>query len=384
MTGAGRTGDGTRVVRAGLPPPVDGTPLAGSPVLAATYHLAGEPAGGFQYGRYSNPTWSALERALVALEGDGHDGTGVPAEVVVFASGMAAVSAVLLSVLRPGDVLVLASDGYYTVRQLADGLLTELGVEVRTLPTGGTGAGDVLAGATLLWLETPSNPGLDVCDIAALSDRAHAAGALVAVDNTTCTALGQQPLLLGADLSVASDTKALTGHSDLVLGHVATLDAALAERLRTWRRTTGAVPGPFEAWLAHRSLATLDLRLARQAANALAAVELLVAHPLARDVRHPWWPADPSYPLTSRQTRRGAGLVCFALPDAGAAQRFLSAARLVVETTSFGGVQTTGERRMRWGGDALPEGFVRLSLGCEDPADLLADLSQALDAAAGD
>jgi cystathionine gamma-lyase len=372
------TGDGTRAVRAGLPPAADGTPLAGSPVLASTYHLAGEPGGGHQYGRYSNPTWTALEQALAELEGG-----GPPAQAVVFASGMAAVSAVLLAVLRPGDVLVLPSDGYYTVRQLADGLLPSLGVEVRSLPTGAP-VGDALAGATLLWLETPSNPGLDVCDIAALSAQAHAAGALVAVDNTTCTPLGQQPLLLGADLSVASDTKALTGHSDVVLGHVATLDPALADRLRTWRRTTGAVPGPFEAWLAHRSLATLDLRLARQASNALAAVELLAAHPAATDVRHPWWPGDPAYALTSRQTRRGAGLVCFTLPDAAAAQRFLSAARLVVETTSFGGVQTSGERRARWGGDALPEGFVRLSLGCEDPADLLADLAQALNAAAGD
>ena len=371
------TGDGTRVVRAGMPPAVDGSPLAGSPVLASTYHLAGDPTGEHQYGRYSNPTWTALEQALGELEGGDQ-----PAHVSVFASGMAAVSAVLLSVLRPGDVLVLPSDGYYTVRSLAAGLLTELGVEIRTLATGGQAA-DVLAGATLLWLETPTNPGLDVCDVAALSAQAHAAGALVAVDNTTCTPLGQQPLLLGADLSVASDTKALTGHSDLLLGHVATLDAALADRLRTWRHTTGAVPGPFEAWLAHRSLATLDLRLARQAANALAVVELLAAHPLVTGVRHPWWPADPAYSLTSRQTRRGAGLVCFALPDAEAAQRFLAAARLVVETTSFGGVQTSGERRARWGGDVLPEGFVRLSLGCEDPADLRADLALALDAAAG-
>ena len=370
------TGDGSRVVRAGLPPAVDGNPLAGSPVLASTYHLAGEPAGDHQYGRYSNPTWTALEQALSELEtGD------QPCHVALFASGMAAVSAVLLSVLRPGDVLVLPSDGYYTVRRLADGALAELGVDVRTLPTGGGGAAAALAGATLLWLETPSNPGLDVCDVAALSALAHAAGALVAVDNTTCTPLGQQPLLLGADLSVASDTKALTGHSDLLLGHVATRDPALADRIRTWRRTTGAVPGPFEAWLAHRSLATLDLRLARQAANALAAVELLAAHPLVTDVRHPWWPADPAYALTSRQTRRGAGLVCFTLPDAAAAQRFLSAARLVVEATSFGGVQTSGERRARWGGDALPDGLVRLSLGIEDPDDLRADLAQALDAA---
>lgn len=384
--GDGTRGDGTRVVHAGQPPAVDGSPLVPSPVLAATYHLAGEPAGEHQYGRYNNPTWTALEQALGELEGAG-------AEAVVFASGMAAVSAVLLSVLRPGDVLVLPSDGYYTVRRLADGLLTETGVQVRTLATrdlatrdlatGGTLLPAALDGARLLWLETPSNPGLDACDIAGLSARAHAAGALVAVDNTTCTPLGQQPLQLGADFSVASDTKALTGHSDLVLGHVAARDPQLAERVRSWRHTTGAVPGPFEAWLAHRSLATLDLRLARQAANALAAADLLAASPLVTDVRHPWRPSDPAYAVTALQTRRGAGLVCFTLPDADAAQRFLTAARLVAEATSFGGVRSSAERRARWGGDALPAGFVRLSLGCEDTDDLLADLAQALVVAAG-
>jgi cystathionine gamma-lyase len=368
------SGDGTRVVHAGLPAASDGSPLGPGPVLASTYHLSGEPSGGYQYGRYSNPTWTALEQALGELEGG---------QATVFASGMAAVSAVLLSVLRPGDVLVLPSDGYYTVRDLADGLLTELGVQVRALSTPGQVPPDALAGARLLWLETPSNPALDVWDIAQLSAAASAAGALVAVDNTACTPLGQQPLALGADLSVGSDTKALTGHSDLVLGHVAVHDPELADDLRRWRRITGAVPGPFEAWLAHRSLATLDLRLERQARNALAVADLLAAHPLVSDVRHPWRPADPAFALTARQTRRGAGLVCFTLPDADAAQRFLSAAQLVAEATSFGGVHSSAERRARWGGDALPAGFVRLSLGCEDTADLLADLAQALGAADG-
>jgi cystathionine gamma-lyase len=365
-------GDGTRAVHAGLPPAADGAPLGPSPVFASTYHLAGEPAGDYQYGRDSNPSWAGLEQALGDLE---------QGEAVLFASGMAAVSAVLLTVLRPGGVLVLPTDGYYAMRRLAAGLLTELGVEVREVPTASTTHADALDGATLLWLETPSNPGLDVCDVAALSAAAHDAGALVAVDNTTCTPLAQQPLVLGADYSVASDTKALTGHSDLVLGHVAARDPARAEALRAWRKVSGAVPGPFEAWLAHRSLATLDLRLARQAENALALSELLAAHPATSEVRHPWRPGDPSYALTARQTRRGVGLVTFGLADGPTADRFLGALRLVAETTSFGGLHSTAERRARWGGDVIAEGVVRFSCGCEDTADLLADVTQALEQA---
>lgn len=139
-----------------------------------------------------------------------------------------------------------------------------------------------------MWLESPSNPKLDVCDIAAICATAHQAGATVAVDNTTATPLGQQPLALGADYSVASDTKGLTGHSDLVLGHVACSDADRAAAVRTWRSSTCSVPGVFEAWLAHRSLMTLDLRLARQAANASALADLLRSHAAVGEVRHRW------------------------------------------------------------------------------------------------
>jgi cystathionine gamma-lyase len=163
-----------------------------------------------------------------------------------------------------GDVAVLPSDNYYTARVLAQGYFTQMGVHVHLAPTAGNAQQQYLHGARLLWLESPSNPGLEVCDIATLVSAAHDAGALVAVDNTTPTVLGQCPLALGADFSVASDTKALTGHADLILGHVAARDQAWAERLHAWRTQIGAVPGPMEVWLAHRSLATLDLRLERQ------------------------------------------------------------------------------------------------------------------------
>jgi cystathionine gamma-lyase len=366
----GDLGDGTRAIHAGLPTAVDGTPLLNSPVFGSTYHLAGEPAGPYQYGRLTNPTWTAWEAALAELEGG-------PA--VAFASGIAAVTAVLLSVLRPGDTLVMSTGCYYATRRLAQGLLTEIGVEVRLVPDAEVGRH--LEGVTLVWLETPSNPKLDVCDISAISVLTHAAGGLVAVDNTTATALGQQPLALGADYSVASDTKGLTGHSDLVLGHVACRDVGRADAVRTFRSSTGSVPGVFEAWLAHRSLMTLDLRLSRQATNALALAELLRAHEAVGEVRYPWLAGDPSHEIAARQMRRPMGLVSFTLADEATAERFLTALKIVAVATSFGGLHSSAERRARWGGDDVAPGFIRFSCGGEDTADLVADVSQALAAA---
>lgn len=365
-----KLGDGTRAIHSGMPGGGDGSPLVRSPVFASTYHLTGEPHGPYQYGRLTNPTWTAWEAALGELEAG---------EVVSFSSGIAAVSAVLLSLLRPGDVLVMADDCYYATRRLAQGILAEIGVEVRLMPSVGLGAH--LDGAKLVWLESPSNPKLDVSDIAALSTAAHAVGAAVAVDNTTATALGQQPLVLGADYSVASDTKALAGHSDLVLGHVACHDAARADAIRTWRSSTGGVPGVFEAWLAHRSLMTLDLRLARQGSNALALAQALATHDAVVSVRYPWLPGDPSYDVAVNQMRRPGGLVSFTLADEAVAERFLAALRIVAVATSFGGLHSTAERRARWGGDDVPGGFIRFSCGGEDTADLVADVTQALDAA---
>jgi cystathionine gamma-lyase len=294
---------------------------------------------------------------------------------------MAGVAAVFGVVLRPGDVLVLPSDSYYTSRVLADGYCAQMGVQVRLAPTAGNAQQQHLQGATLLWLETPSNPGLEVCDIAALVAAAHAVGVLVAVDNTTPTVLGQCPLALGADFCVASDTKALTGHSDLILGHVAVRDQAWAERLRAWRTQMGAIAGPMEVWLAHRALATLDLRLERQCHNALAVAQLLAAHAGVTRVRYPGLPTDPAHAIAQRQMRRFGPVVSFVLANRQRAETFLHATQLVYEATSFGGIHTTAERRARWGGDVIPDGFIRLSAGCEDTEDLLADIAQALDTA---
>ncbi|MEU9315639.1 cystathionine gamma-lyase [Streptomyces sp. NPDC048295] len=370
-------GDGTRAVRAGLPEPEQFEPTLPGPVFAAHFHLSGEPTGPYTYGRDTNPTWTHLERAIGELEAPGE-----PVETTVFASGMAAISAVLLSQARTGDVVVLPDDGYQALPLVRE-QLEAYGVEVRTAPTGGDAQLAVLDGARLLWIESPSNPGLDVCDIRRLVEAAHSAGALVAVDNTLATPLGQRPLELGADFSVASDTKGMTGHGDILLGHVTCRDPEPAAAVRRWRKVVGAIPGPMEAWLAHRSLATLELRIDRQCATALTLAETLGKRPEVTGLRYPGLPTDPSYPKAVRQMRRFGSVVSFVLPDRERAERFLTELRLVEDATSFGGVRSTAERRARWGGDAVPEGFIRFSVGAENPADLVADVERALDAALG-
>jgi cystathionine gamma-lyase len=371
VTGAGPGGLGpsTRAVRAGLPPAERGQPLRPGPVPAAIFHLGGPGDGTDGYGRVDNPTWRGYERALGELEGG---------DALVFSSGLAALTAVLLTALGPGDTVVVPSDGYYLARRFVTERLVPQGIRAREVPTAAPLTDADVAGATLVLLESPSNPWLDVRDLRAAADLAHAAGATVAVDNTAATPLGQFPLALGADYSICSDTKATTGHGDLVLGHVAVADPALLAALTGWRGMTGAVPGPLEVWLAHRSLATLQLRLTRQSDNALALATALRDHPAVSEVRYPGLPSDPGHEVAARQMSCFGGLVTFLLPSAGAVAAFLAASRLVTEATSFGDLHTTADRRARWG-DPVPPGLVRMSAGIEDAADLVADVRAALD-----
>jgi cystathionine gamma-lyase len=358
-------GPSTRTIRAGVPEGGQGEPLLPGPTLAAPFHLRGDAdASPYGYGRDANPTWTHLETALGELDGG---------RSVVFPSGMAAVTAVLMTTLRAGDVLVGCGDGYPGLRALAADPLEGLGVEVRLVPTPELPA--AIEGAKLVWAETPSNPKLDLLDIAALADAAHTAGARLAVDNTVATPLGQQPLALGADFAMLSGTKSLTGHSDMLLGNVTVADGELARRLVDWRTHSGSILGGFEAWLAHRSLATLGLRLERSSANAAALAAMLEARHDVSGVTH------PRGDLAERQMTFTGPLVSFSLESAERAQRFLDGCRLVTEATSFGGVHSTAERRARWGTDDVSEGFIRFSAGCEDEADLLADVAAALDAA---
>jgi cystathionine gamma-lyase len=350
-----------------------GDPLLPGPVFATGYHLSGDDLAVTPYGyaRYANPTWTALEGALGELE---------DAEALVFASGSAAIAAVMCATLNAGDAVVVPGDGYPAARTIA-AELTRLGVEAREVPTDTEAIAHAAKGAALVLVETPSNPLLDVVDVGAVAAATKEHGARLVVDNTLVTPLGQRPLDLGADATVLSGSKHLTGHSDLLLGSVATRDPELLGAVGRWRNGTGAVLGPFEAWLAHRSLATLDVRLERQCANARALAELLAARADVEEVRYPGLPGDRSHPLAARQMTRFGSVVSFDLGTAQRANAFLQATDRVTEATSFGGVRTTAERRARWGIDAVSPGLVRLSVGIEDLADLSADVARALDAA---
>ena len=363
-------GDSTRVVRAGLPKVRQGEPFLPGPVFAAPFHFSGEPEdSAFVYGRYGNPTWEHYEHALGSLE---------RAEAVLFPSGMAAVAALLLTELRPGSVLAVDSSCYLNVRRFAAAYLEDNEVEVRLAPASDL-AGS-LEGATMLWLESPSNPKLEVYDIAALAEAAQRQGALTVVDNTTAGPLLQRPLDLGAGAVMTSATKQITGHADLVLGYVTTRDPERAQRLRDWRRNSGSIPGPFEAWLAHRSLPTLSLRVKRGCANAQAVAALIAGRDDVAAVRYPGLASDPGHEVARRQMHGYGMVVSFDLGSRERAKRFLAAAELIADATSFGGVHSTAERRARWRGDDVSEGFVRLSAGVEDTADLVADVARALDA----
>jgi cystathionine gamma-lyase len=379
--------DSTRIIRSTLTPAVAGEPLHAGPVFVGPYHAPGDISGSqYCYARSHNPTWTDLEQAIAQIESgqfaESHPSAGEPytASALIFASGMAACSAVFGALLRPGDIAVMPTNSYYTARMLMREYFAEMGIVLRFAPTANDAQGDHLEGATLLWIETPSNPTMDIADIAALSRRAHRAGALVAVDNTTPTALGQRPLALGADLSVASDTKSMTGHSDLLLGHVAVRDSELHAKIDRWRTLTGGIVGPMEAWLALRSIATLPLRLERCCDNAQRIAGYLATRTDVVDsVLYPGLPTHPGHALAARQMRYFGPVLSFVLRDRAAAETFLTNARLVTDATSFGGISTTAERRARWGGDAVSDGFIRLSAGCEAIEDLLADIAHALD-----
>ena len=336
--------------------------------MASMFHLPGDPAGFRQYGRYDNPTWEATEEALGHLE---------DAPCVAFPSGMGAISAVFMATLKAGDRILAPSDGYYTTRLFADRFLKAFGVEMDTRPTRSFSDGG-FAGYRLVFVETPSNPGLDICDIAGISGAAKAAGALVVADNTTMTPLGQRPLDLGADVVVSADTKAVNGHSDALFGHVATRNASVLAALKEWRKLSGAIPGPFEAWQVHRGLETLDVRFERMCASAQVVAERLAGRGVA--TVYPGLEDHPSHNLARRQMRRFGFLIGLTLPNAETAEAFINSCPLIQPATSFGGTHTSAELRARWG-DAVAPGFVRLSVGCEPVEELWKAIESALDSA---
>ncbi|OPX06774.1 cystathionine gamma-lyase [Mycobacterium sp. AT1] len=364
----GQYGDSTRSVKAAASQHVPGQPVASPPVPVSAYHLSADESQPMDtYGRSSNPTWRQLESALAELEG--------ATSALSFGSGMAAITAVLRVVVKPGMTLVVPADGYYQVRLYATEYLAPLGVTVREVS-----AADMCAAAEsadVVMAETPVNPTLDVVDLHALGIICRSRGATLVVDNTAPTPLGQQPLSLGADLVVASATKALSGHSDLLAGYVASCHAEVMAAVERERLLAGAILGPFEAWLALRSLGSAGLRFERQCHNALAMSLMLRDHPAVRSVRYPGLPEDPAHAVACTQMRRFGGLVSFELADATAVHRLVERSALVVSATSFGGLHTSVDRRARWG-DPVADGFVRMSLGIEDTDDLIADITAAL------
>lgn len=345
-----------------------GDPVAAPIVPASVYMLPGTIDVPHQYGRFSNPTWSALEEALSVLE---------DAETVIFPSGMAAIASVFTAHLHPGDRLLLPADGYWTTRAYAEKYLAPIGVEIEHCPTSLYGERD-LSGFAMIFIETPSNPGLDIGDIADIAARAKATGALVVADNTTATPLGQRPLDLGADIVLASDTKHIAGHSDVLAGHVAARRPDLIGPVRDWRKFFGAIPSPFDASLVYRGLKTFELRFDRMCSTAGLLAQRLSEHRAVSAVRYPGLESHPGHQLARRQMARFGSVLGLTFADAAAAERFIAETRFIVPATSFGGVHTSAERRARWGDD-VAEGYVRLSVGCEPAEALWADFAAVLD-----
>ncbi len=342
----------TLAVHAGRPPKEPDQPLNEPLTMASTYVAGGER----EYGRYGNPTWAAFETALGALEGG---------RCLAFSSGMAAVTTVL-DLVGAGGTVVMPRHAYLgSIGYLAD-LESRGRASSRLVDVGDPGALEAACeGAALVWLESPSNPTMEVVDLAAVTRVAHAAGAHVVVDNTFATPVLQRPLEHGVDLVVHSATKYLAGHSDALIGALVTRDDELLEVLKKRRDLAGAVPGTLEAWLALRGLRTVHLRVERAQANARTLVERLREHPAVDEVRYPGF----------------GGMIAAVVGSALAGDLLVRQTRLWVHATSLGGVESTLERRRRWSGEpvTVPEGLVRLSVGVEDVEDLWADLSRALD-----
>jgi len=342
----------TSAITAGRPDAAPDASLNPPLIISSTYH-AGGPVG---YGRYGNESWSALEAAIGELEGGA---------TLSFSSGMAAVSAVF-SILPIGAPVVASNQGYSGVMGLLNQFHASGRLEVRFVEI--TNTEEVIAamrGAALVWLESPTNPCLDIADLPALITAAKKLGIGVAVDNTFATPLVQKPLSMGADIVMHSVTKYLSGHSDVVLGSLSTNDEALLKRLEESRRLNGSIPGPFEAWLAVRGIRSFPVRFRAAENNAKNLVTRITQHPKVTKVRYPGFGAVISFEVdgTAEETQK----VC-------------ESSLLITHATSLGGIESLWERRRRWAleSPSVPEQLIRLSVGCEHVDDLWEDIQQAL------
>ena len=342
----------TSAITAGRPEVAPDASLNPPIVFSSTYH-AGGPVG---YGRYGNESWSALEAAISELEGG---------QTLSFSSGMAAISAVF-SILPIGAPVVASNQGYSGTMSLLNQHHASGRLEVRFVDI--TNTEEVVAaikGAALLWLESPTNPCLDVADLPALIAAAKKQTIGVGVDNTFATPMVQTPLAMGADIVMHSVTKFLAGHSDVVLGSLSISDSALFKRLEESRRLNGSIPGPFEAWLALRGIRTFPVRFRAAEINAKTLVTRLQQHAKVTKVRYPGFGAVISFEIDG---------------NADNAEKVCESSRLITHATSLGGVESLWERRRRWAAESpsVPEQLIRLSVGCEHVDDIWQDIEQAL------
>lgn len=377
-----RLGFATKAIHAGYrPDPATGA--VNAPIYASSTFAqdgVGGLRGGFEYARTGNPTRAALEAVLAAVE-EGRFGRA-------FSAGMAATDCALRAVLRPGDHIVIPDDAYGGTFRLIDKVFREWGVHHTPvhLPDLAAVRAAITADTRMIWVETPTNPLLSIADIVAISEIGHAAGATVLVDNTFASPALQQPLTLGADVVLHSTTKYIGGHSDVVGGALVTNSEELDAKFAFLQNGAGAVPGPFDAYLTMRGLKTLELRMHRHCDNAAQVAAFLAGHPAVSQVLYPGLATHPGHAVAARQMRGFGGMVSVRMHGgADAARKLCSRTEIFILAESLGGVESLIEHpgamtHASTAGSQLevPDDLVRLSVGIEDPVDLLADLREAL------
>lgn len=360
----------TRAITSGRPPRQGDSPLNSYISLNSTF-TAGGPIG---YGRYGNDTWSATEDAISSLEGG---------RSLIFSSGMAAITAVF-SILPWGARVVASHEGYSGTMILLKQYNDSGRFKVSLVDIAKTE--EVLAqlpGTDLLWLESPTNPGLDVAELPQIISAAKAANILVAVDNTFATALTQRPLEMGADIVMNSVTKFLSGHSDVLMGSLSIESAELFTSLEVARKLNGSIAGPFEAWLALRGIRTFPLRFTQSCKSAQELAQRLSKHPKVSRVRYPGLATDSQYERAKKFMSTFGAVLSFEISgSADDADRVCDSSTIITHATSLGGVESLWERRRRWPSESpsVPENLIRLSVGCEDVDDLWEDIQRALSA----
>lgn len=375
-------GFATRAIHAGFRPDPQ-TGAVNAPIYASSTFAqdgVGGLRGGFEYARTGNPTRAALERVLAAVEDGGYGRA--------FSSGMAASDCALRSVLLPGDHIVIPDDAYGGTFRLIDKVFREWGVDHTPVHLADVDAvrAAVTASTRMIWVETPTNPLLSIADIAAIAEIGHAAGATVLVDNTFASPALQQPLNLGADIVLHSTTKYIGGHSDVVGGALVTNSEELDAKFAFIQNGAGGVPGPFDAYLTMRGLKTLELRMQKHSDNAAKVAEFLTEHAAISQVLYPGLPTHAGHDVAARQMRGFGGMVSVRMAGgADAARKLCSRTEIFILAESLGGVESLIEHpgamtHASTAGSQLevPDDLVRLSVGIEDPTDLIADLEQAL------